>query len=825
MKNKSYIFNLKVQQIENRCFFELSWGKGQRLTAQINYPQSLNKHYQNWQTAYLNFYQSEQMRGRVGGGGIASLKLDCHAELVKAETKFMYEFHRWLRSAELYDIRSSIAQASVELVKNNSTNVSGTADSPNQLDNKALQVFVTCDPIELNRYPWEAWEIGTEFAAIGDIQIIRAPSNIANETGNNHPQKRRLTRILAVLGDDTGLNFQTDKDAVNSLLKIADVEFIGWQPQQTPSEVIGQIKDAIASEKGWDILFFAGHSNETELTGGELGIAPGVSISIKEIEPQLKIAKQRGLNVAIFNSCNGLNIAESLIDLGFGQVVVMREPIHNRVAQEFLVNFLQGLGKHLNIYDSMMEARQNLRMEKSHTYPGAYLVPSLFCHPGAELYKIRRFGWKDRFRQSLPNRIESIVLAASVILAVIPPVNMAMLNMRMLTTAAYRDATTQIPNKEAPPVALVEIDTESVSRSQMSDSQLHPFNRSYIAKLVDATRKLNASVVGIDFVFDTPQKNVPNGDKDLGTAVRKAVDKNMWLVFGAVLQPHREVGTNEISGITDWDWTLQGYLNGYPELVELPDSERDCTNACPISYLMSLVKIAQQEIPQSLPIPTTKRTKNLRKELFEVVEKKKNQKTQTSSRLSKLIQPNTLFGIQPLVDYSLPPQQIYRKIPAWKLIENPDINEFPLFSEKVVLIAVGSDERLGIAPGKPDRMSMPPAMIYWKPDKDYMTGAEALSYMTHHFLTNRMVIPIPTIWMIGLAAILGKIIVSFIKPKSSLSPKLQMQFMVSSIGGVVLYGIATLQLYISAAVLLPWLLPSAVFLGYIIPAIRTKNYV
>lgn len=271
---------------------------------QVNYPTALTQLYEEWQRAYLSFYRSEHMRGRTVGGGIATLTVDWHAELVKAETKLMYEFHRWLRSVELYEIRAQIAQASQELVKANPETT------------QAVQIFLTCAPIELARFPWEAWELGTEFATTGTIQIIRAPLNIAAESATQHkkPQRGR-TRILAILGDDTGLNFEADRQAVRSLLR-ADVQFVGWQPEQTPSQAIGQITDAIASEEGWDVLFFAGHSNETQMTGGELGIAPGVSISISEIAPQLVAAKKRGLQVAIFNSCSGLSIADALIDMG-----------------------------------------------------------------------------------------------------------------------------------------------------------------------------------------------------------------------------------------------------------------------------------------------------------------------------------------------------------------------------------------------------------------------------------------------------------------------------------------------------------------------------
>ncbi len=796
-----HIFNLKVQKIEQICLFELSWGQGQRLTAQVNYLTSLARLYEDWRRAYLGFYQSEQMRGRTVGSGVATIATDWHAELVRTEAELMFEFHDWLRSAELYEIRAAIAQASQELVMSGST--------------EALQVFITCAPIELDRFPWEAWEIGTEFATSAAIQIIRAPLNIGNETAQVSKRQGR-TRILAILGDNTGLNFQADRLAVSSLFP--DVEFVGWQPEKTLSQVIGEISDAITDPQGWDVLFFAGHSNETQMTGGELGIAPGVSISISEIAPQLSAARKRGLNVAIFNSCSGLNIADTLVNLGFGQVVVMREPIHNRVAQEFLVRFLQGLAKHLDIYESVMEARQYLRMEKSHTYPSSYLVPSLFCHPGAKLYRIPTFGWKQRLRGSLPNQIEAIALAATLTLSLLPPVQDLLLDARMFTQAVYRNLTAQIPTEEAPPVALVEIDTESLYRAKLPNSQFHPMNRSYIASLVDGTRKLNASVVGLDFIFDTPQKDPLSGDKNLGVAVHRAVDRNMWLIFGALLEPNREVGTNEALGINKWNWTLQGYVDADPYRVELPSDTRDCRQACPISYLMSLVQTAKEEITQ-LPKPQTNRATNLRAQLLDVI-KQKNPKT---GNLAALFPVRSPFGLQPLIDFSLPPNQVYTKIPAWKLIENPDLNSFPLISKQVVLIAVGSDERLGIAPGQPDRLPAPSAMSYWTQQSSF-TGGESLAYMTHHFLTRHLVIPIPDIWAIAVAIILGKITFVVLKRQSCLSPKLRWQILTSSLGGAIIYGIVVAQIYISAGVLLPWFLPSSVFLAYVISATRKQNH-
>jgi hypothetical protein len=807
MKLHSRLFHLKVQKVEQICLFELSWGQGQNLTVQVHYPTALTQLYKEWRRTYLSFYQSEHIRGRTVGGGVASLVVDWHAELVKAETKFMYEFHRWLRSAELYEIRSEIAQASQELVK------------ANPQTTEAVQLFVTCAPIELERFPWEAWELGTEFATTGVIRIIRAPLNI-KESGTRYdkPQQRRA-RILAILGDDTGLNFEADREAVRSLSRIADIKFVGWQPKQTPEQAIQQITDAITEKLGWDILFFAGHSNETQMTGGELGIAPGVSISINEIKPQLMVAKKLGLQVAIFNSCSGLSIADALVDIGFSQVVVMREPVHNRVAQEFLVRFLQGLAKYLDVYESMMAARQFLRMEKSHTYPSAYLVPSLFCHPGAALFRINPVDWKQHLCKLLPTPIEAIALCASIALSCIPPVAQQLLNGRTFLQSIYRDVTVQIPSKEPPTVALVQIDTKSISRGGIS--QLNPINRSYLAKLIERLQKLNAPVVGVDVVLDTPQKDPPSGDKDLGKAIQRAVDENMWLIIAGILEPDGELSISKSTVIASQNWTVQGYIDVVdPHFVEIPLPDQDCRQACPIAYLMSLVQTSRSSIAD-LPKPHTSSVTSLRTQLVDAIEQK-------APKIRDLPAPLNWyppFGLQPVIDFSLPPERVYQRIPAWELLENADANKFPLLSQQVVLIAMGSDERLGIAPGQPDRFAAPAAMSYWT-QQSWLTGGESLAYMTHHFLTRHFVIPIPDAWMIGVAVIFGKITVLLIKrQQSSWSPTRRLRIIAGSTGATVVYGLVGLQLYISASVLLPWLLPSLVFLAYVLPAARREKYV
>ena len=83
------------------------------------------------------------------------------------------------------------------------------------------------------------------------------------------------------MGDDTGLGFAEEKKALDSLKKFVDVKFIGWEPGKDINQLKQEIVDELSNNIGWDILFFAGHSNETNLTGGEIVIAPNTALYLK----------------------------------------------------------------------------------------------------------------------------------------------------------------------------------------------------------------------------------------------------------------------------------------------------------------------------------------------------------------------------------------------------------------------------------------------------------------------------------------------------------------------------------------------------------------
>jgi CHASE2 domain-containing sensor protein len=788
-------FRLKIWRVEQTCIFELAWGAGLQITAQLAYPESLTQLYQAWQQSYLNFYTTS-LRARVqGSGGIAAPTVDWRAQLVQAEARLLSEFYFWLSSAELLGIRSQIAQAA-----------SAAGGDSGSMKRDAIDVCLTCEPLELARFPWEAWEIGTEFGVSRDIRMARTPANL-RETAVPRKSRGKL-QVLAILGDDTGLNFQADRQALKSLEKVAQIEFVGWQAGRDSQHLKEEIAAAIADAHGWDILFFAGHSNETALTGGELTIAPGVSILIQEIAPQLMQARDLGLQFAIFNSCNGLSIANSLIDLGLSQVAIMREPIHNRVAQEFLLQFMQHLTDGQDAHESMIAACQFLKGERSLTYPSANLIPSLFHHPEAKPFQIQRPGIQQWLMPWLPSRKQAWALAAMSVLAILPPIQSLFLEPRIALQALYRDKTQQVP-KQAPATLLVQIDEDSIRG--LDARKINPIDRTYLAQVIDRTKTLNPKVVGIDFLLDRPTPE----DSALSKSVKQATEQAQWLLFAATTRSGREVGA--IPTIANPNWSLQGHVELYLHHLELPRPEQNCQDTCPFGYLLALTGQLQQT-NQALR-PNVNNPTPARDIVLQQVDRVTTAPQLDWLRRQKLPALTAIaegFGqlwLRPILDYSIPPDRAFQAISAQQLLDSKGPTPG---QHAIVIIAPGGYEQAGLTKYGEDNFPTPMAMRYWQGEKakPLMTGAENHAYMVHHFLNQHIVTPIPALWLMGLAAIAGQGIVLYHRQRLRSGNRLPRKWVMGLGVGNVVYGITALQLYLSAGLVLPILLPSGVFWLY-----------
>jgi hypothetical protein len=86
------------------------------------------------------------------------------------------------------------------------------------------------------------------------------------------------------------------------------------------------------------------------------------------------------LKLAIFNSCDGLGLANELADLQIPQAIVMREPVPDRVAQKFLQHFLKYFSKGESFYLAVRQAREKLQGMEGE-FPCASWLPVIFQNP------------------------------------------------------------------------------------------------------------------------------------------------------------------------------------------------------------------------------------------------------------------------------------------------------------------------------------------------------------------------------------------------------------------------------------------------------------
>ncbi|NER52065.1 MAG: CHASE2 domain-containing protein, partial [Symploca sp. SIO1A3] len=133
-----------------------------------------------------------------------------------------------------------------------------------------------------------------------------------------------------------------------------------------------ELNEYLWDKKGWDILFFAGHS-QTEGETGRIYLNKTDSLTIADLKNSLRAAISRGLQLAIFNSCDGLGLARQLEDLHLNQLIVMREPVSDLVAQEFLKYFLGAFAYGEPFYLAVREARERLQGLETQCFCASWL--------------------------------------------------------------------------------------------------------------------------------------------------------------------------------------------------------------------------------------------------------------------------------------------------------------------------------------------------------------------------------------------------------------------------------------------------------------------
>ena len=232
-----------------------------------------------------------------------------------------------------------------------------------------IQIIVTAASQKLQQLPWHLWNF------LEDYPQAEISFNSLNWQKISHPvTERQRVRILAVLGNSSGIDLKQD---IASLEALPENELTVLSEPQ-----LAELNEHLWQSQGWDILLFSGHS-DSELETGYIYLNATERITIAQLKHSLGRAIAKGLQIAIFNSCEGMGLAVQLADLSLPYTVVMGEPVPDQIAQVFLRYFLTAFATGKTFTLAVKEARQKLAGWETE-YVCASWLPVIWQNPATE---------------------------------------------------------------------------------------------------------------------------------------------------------------------------------------------------------------------------------------------------------------------------------------------------------------------------------------------------------------------------------------------------------------------------------------------------------
>ena len=302
--------------------------------------------YRKWQMLYEALHQrlSLHRRIKVHSQDVTNISVTEFGDVCQQLQKYI---NQWLNSEPFQNI---VQQLRTQL---------GPDDE--------IRVIIETDVPLLHRLPWHLWNFFEDY------------SNAEVALSTQYERPRLLPRsptgrvkILAILGNSEGIDVDKDRFLLKELPGTQTEFFV----EPTRKELNEQLWN-----RDWDILFFAGHSaSQADGATGEIYINQTESLTIPQLRNALQTAIARGLKLAIFNSCDGIGLARNLADLNIPQIIVMREPVPDLVAQEFLKNFLAAFAGGRSFYCAAREARERLQGLEN-DFPCASWLPVTYQNP------------------------------------------------------------------------------------------------------------------------------------------------------------------------------------------------------------------------------------------------------------------------------------------------------------------------------------------------------------------------------------------------------------------------------------------------------------
>lgn len=612
---------------------------------------SLTVLYQRWQLLYETLYNNLTWRKTATAHPEFEIDEDdreithiSHAEFQEVCRELKSLFNRWLSADTFLNIDRKLR----------------TQLTPKD----EIHLMIVAD-FNVLKLPWCLWEFLSDYP---QAEIALSPPEYLRSLKVAKKAKKKV-KILSILGNSSGINITQDRQILEKLPDV-DIKFLVEPKPQELNENLWQNE--------WDILFFAGHSSSQGK--GCFQINSTETLTIDQLKYGLRKAISNGLKLAIFNSCDGLGLAADLADLHLPQAIVMREPIPDRVAQEFLKNFLTAFAKGDSLYKSVREAREKLQGLEGE-FPCATWLPVICQNPAETPSTWLQWCGKQNAVPLLPNRrqlrtilvyslVNTLLVGGIKFLGLLSPMELWAFDLLMRS---------RISEKPDDRILLVTVTPEDV-QAQGSEPRFGSLSDATVNRLLQKLEKYQPAAIGLDIYRDYPSqkpelaKQLQQNPHLIGICKRPDIKDDPDGTLPPPEIPEDRLGFSDF--VQDNDGVVRRHL-----LFMTPHTTSRCTASYALSTLLAFHYLDHRGIQ---PKFTPDSNLQLGKQIFPSIESRTNG-----------YQSVDAAGSQILLNYrAVPKPQMIGKQVSLKDIFSDRVNPKAI-QNRIILIGVIEDRSRG----------------------------------------------------------------------------------------------------------------------------------
>lgn len=323
-------------------------------------PSSLVAALTDWKAAYA-VQDGVRSHFRISG-----VKITHHTaqDVIRLSERLQDEFNEWLNDGNKH--WRELREALIPLLRRNghgngngngNTNGYENGNGNGNGDRPRLIIDLGNDDT-LKRLPWQDWKLLKQHYYHSDAAIRVLNPTTALGSRPSYPQTSKI-RILVIVGESDDISTDQDLATIQQLEQDhPDTVQVISLLQPSPANLQAMLED----EQGFHILVYVGHSrSDHDGNVGWLLLNQTDEISIPNFKFALSRLVRKGLQLAIFNSCDGLGLAQQLAQIDVPRCIVMKEPVPDPVAVEFLQRFFYEFAtKKRSLLTAMRTARQGL---------------------------------------------------------------------------------------------------------------------------------------------------------------------------------------------------------------------------------------------------------------------------------------------------------------------------------------------------------------------------------------------------------------------------------------------------------------------------------